>query len=138
MRLSAGCGDRELRILLGARAMQARDQIARQERAIRRRAQNPRNIRPVGRGPVEGGENTGQRSRKILHRVGDDGQTETCEPRRIAIGIENEPVALRLQPRDHPLKDGPAADLPHRLVAAAHPPRQPAGEQHAGRCRHVA
>ncbi len=122
MRLSAGCGDRKLRILLGARAMQSRDQITRQERTVRRRAQYPLNVRPGGRGPVEGSENTGQRSGKILHGVGDDGKTETCEPRRIAVGIENEPVALRPQPRDHPLEDGPAGDLPHRLVAAAHPP----------------
>ena len=34
--------------------------------------------------------------------------------------------------RDRARQDGAAADLAHRLVAAAHPPRQPAGEQDAG------
>ena len=69
---------------------------------------------------------------KSSTRIGDHRQAKSREPRRITIGIENEPVALRLQPRDHAIEDGAAADLAHRLVAAAHPPRQTAGEQHAG------
>ena len=131
MRLSAGGGDRELRVL-SARA----DAAAPPDRAAG--TDNPpprsgprRHVGPVRRGPVERGEDARERSRKILHGVGDDGQSEARKPRGIAIGVENQPVALRLEPRDHALEDGAAADLPHRLVAAAHPPRQAAGEQHA-------
>ena len=48
------------------------------------------------------------------------------------VGVENEPVALRRKPRDHAGQNGAAADLAHRLVTAAHPPRQPARQQDAG------
>ena len=132
MRLAVGGRDRELRVLLGARLVQPRDEIARQERTVGRRAQHPGDIRPVGRGPVEAGQNAGERSRKILDRVGDDRQAETGKPRRIAVGVEDQSVALRFQARDHAFEDGAAADPAHRLVAAAHPPRQTAGEQHPG------
>ena len=137
MRSSAGGGDRKLGVLFGARVMQSRDQIARQERTIRRHAQNPGYLGPVGRGPVKGSENARQRSGMVRHGVGDDGQGEVSEPCRIAIGAKNKSVALRRQPRDRARQDGVAADWAHRLVAAAHPPRQPAGEQHARRRRRV-
>jgi hypothetical protein len=77
-------------------------------------------------------QNAGQRSGKIGDAVGDDRQAERGKARRIAIGVENEAIALRRQPRDHAVEDGAAGDGAHRLVAAAHPPRQAAGQQHAG------
>jgi hypothetical protein len=132
MRLAAGGGHRKLGVLFDASLVQARHKIAREKRTIRGRAQHPRNFRPVGGHPVEPGENAGERAREIRDRIGNDRQAETCKPLRIAIGVEDEPVALRLQPRDHALKDRTAADLPHRLVAAADPPCQPAGQQYAG------
>src|ERR1700744_4514790 len=101
MRLPVGCSDRELRILFGAGTMQAHDEIARQERTVSRRAQNPRNVRPMGSRPVEGGQNACERSWRILRCIGNDREAEACEARRIAIGTENESVALRLEPRDH-------------------------------------
>src|SRR3979411_1340657 len=122
MRLFIGGCDRKLGILFGARLMQARNEIARQERTICSSAENPGNLGPVGRRPVEGGENAGERSRKIFHRVGNDGQAEACKPCRIAIGVENESVALRLQPRDHAFENGAAADLAHRLFFPPPPP----------------
>ena len=97
MRLPGGSCDRKLRALLDPRLLQPRHEIARQERTIRGGAQYPPDVRAVGRRPVERGEDAGERSRKILHRVGNDGQAERREPRRIAIGVENESVALRLQ-----------------------------------------
>ena len=97
MRLTVGGGDRKLRVLLGPRLMQSRDEIARQKRTIRGGAQYPRDIGAVGRCPVERGEDAGERSRKIFDRVGDHRQAERCESRRIAVGVENQAVALRLQ-----------------------------------------
>jgi hypothetical protein len=131
MGLAAGSRDRELGILVGARTVQAPDQIARQEGTIRRRAHNKVDLGPVRRRPVECGQNAGERTREFLHAVGDDRQAKARKARRISIGVENEAVALRRQPCDHPFENGAAADLAHRLVAAAHPPRQTTGEQHA-------
>jgi hypothetical protein len=137
VRLAVGGGDRKLRVLFSAGAMQARDEVARQKRTVRGSAEDPRYVGPVRRGPVEGCQNTREWPRKILHGVGNHRQAERREACGVAIGVENEPVALRLQPRDDAREDGAAADLAHRLVAAAHASRQPARQQHAGRCRRV-
>ena len=135
MRLAVGSGDGQFGILGFERAMQPRHQIARQERAIGRGAQDELYLGPVRRSPVERRQNAGERSGKIGDAVGNDRQAERRKARGIAIGVEDEAVALRLQPRDHAIEDGAAGDRAHRLVAAAHPPRQPAGEQHAGNFR---
>ena len=82
--------------------------------------------------PAQTRQYTGQWAGEIGNGIGDDWQPERPKPRGIAVGIENQAIALRLQPRDHAVENGTARDLAHRLVAAAHPPRQPAGEQHAG------
>ena len=81
--------------------------------------------------PVEGGEDAGERPRKARHVVGNHGQPEIGEARRIAVGVDDQPVALRRQAFDDALEDGSAGEPPQRLVAAAHAPRQPAGEEHA-------
>src|SRR3981189_2207618 len=125
MRLSVGGGDRKLCVLFRACAMQTRDEIAWQKRTVRGGAQHPRNLRPGGRCPVERGKNARERPRKILHRIGNNGQPECREPRRIAIGVENKSVALRLQPRDHARQDGAAADLAPRLFFSPPPPPPP-------------
>src|SRR5438132_17566 len=130
MRLLAGSRDRKLGILFCPGAMQARNEIARQEWTVRRRAQDPGNLRPVRRDPVKRRQNARERSWKIGHRIGDDGQSKRREPRRIAVGVEDEPVALRLEPRDDTFEDGASGDLAQWLVAAAHPPRQAAGKQY--------
>jgi hypothetical protein len=78
-------------------------EIARQEWAIRRGAQHLFDLGPVGSGPIEAGQNARKRPWKIGDAVGDHRQSERSEARGIAIGIEDEPVALRLQPRDHAL-----------------------------------
>src|SRR3984957_16047492 len=115
MRLSRGSRDRKLRVLLGARAMETRDQIARKKWAVRRGAQHEFNVRPISRGPVKGGKNARERSRKVFYRIGNDGKAEGGESSRIAVGVENEPVALRLQPRDHAAEVGAPGDLPTRF-----------------------
>jgi hypothetical protein len=128
MRLAVGSGYRELRVLVGARPVQTRHEIARQERTIRRGAQHPGNLRPVRRGPIEAGEDACERSGKILDRIRDHRQAKIRKSRRVAVGVEEQLAALRPKPRDHAREDGLAADRAHRLVAAAHPARQPAGQ----------
>ena len=66
------------------------------------------------------------------------GNPNDGKARGIAVGVEDQPVALRLQPRDHAIENGAAGDLAHRLVAAAHAAREAAGEQHAGNSQRVA
>ena len=54
------------------------------------------------------------------------------EPAGSPLALRMSPSHCGCKPRDHARQDGAAADRAHRLVAAAHPPRQPAREQHAG------
>src|SRR5262249_44023278 len=113
------------------RGRQARHQIRRQERTIPRHARDVGNRGQVRRRPVEPGEDARERASKIRHRVRYHRQTGVGEARRIAIGVEDDRGALRLEAREHALEDGLAADADTRLVATAHPPRQPAGEHEA-------
>src|SRR5437764_12068677 len=103
MGLTAGSSHRKLRVLLGERLMQTGNQIARQEWAVRRRAQYKFYVRPARRSPVQCRENAGEWAGKIRNAVRDHGQSERREARRIAIGVEDQPVALRREPRDHAL-----------------------------------
>src|SRR5919198_562172 len=113
------------------RRPQARHQIAGQERAIARHARDVGDRRRMCGCPIEPGENTGERAGEIRHAVSHYGKTGIGEPRRIAIGVEDDGRALRLEAREHPLENGLAADLDARLVAATHAPRQPAREHEA-------
>jgi hypothetical protein len=56
--------------------VQPRDQVARQERAIARYADDPGDIRPVRRNPIEPRPERRERSCEIRHAVGDDRQSE--------------------------------------------------------------
>src|SRR6185312_16446641 len=69
----------------------------------------------------------------MLDPVGDDRQAERREAPRIAIGVENEAVALRLKPLDDAGENRAPTNLAQRLVAAAHSPREPAGQNDARR-----
>ena len=89
-----GGGDKPMRRIGGLTILER--VIARQERTIRRDAQYERNLGPVRRGPVEGCEYPGKRSGKIGDAIGDDRQAERREAGGIAVGIEDQPVALRL------------------------------------------
>src|SRR5262249_35431767 len=55
------------------------------------------------------------------------------ETRGIAVGVEDDRRALRLEACEHALENGLAGDANTRLVAAAHAPRQSAGEHEAQR-----
>ena len=58
--------------------------------------------------------------------------------RRIAVGVEDQRRALRREALDRAREDRPAGNRLERLVAAPHPPRQPAGEEDAeGRGSHA-
>jgi hypothetical protein len=118
---------------------QACHQIVGEERAIARHARHIRDFRPMRRRPVEPGQDAGEGSGEIGHRIGHNGEAAVSEARRIAVGVEDDAVALRREPREHAFQDGGAADPDARLVAAAHAPRQAAGEHEAeglGRRRH--
>ena len=118
----------------GAGPMQPGDQIARQERAVARhardsgdvRARAPRPSRGPARMPASGPAKSGTSSATT-------GRPGVGKARRIAVGVENEPRALRREPFEDARENGLAADLGQRLVAAAHPPRKPAGQNEAQR-----
>ena len=118
-----------------ARLMQTRHQIPRQERTIAGHAHEPRDLRRFARRPVEAGKNAGERAGVIRHAIGDHGEAAIGKARRIAGGIEDEPAALRSDAREDAFENGRAADADARLVAAAHPPRLPAGEDDPDRRR---
>jgi hypothetical protein len=80
--------------------LEADAKIIWQERRIGRRADSEFRV-PVMRGdPIESGENARERTLETRHIVGGDRQVKFREPRRIAIGVQNEAVALRPQRRD--------------------------------------
>ncbi|KOX53529.1 hypothetical protein ADL19_15630 [Streptomyces purpurogeneiscleroticus] len=74
------------------------------------------------------GEDAGERARLIRQRIRQDRPGKPGKPGRVAVGAEGEPrPALRPEPFDHPLQQGPPVEAQQRLVASAHPPRLPAG-----------
>ena len=83
------------------------------------------------RRPIEPGQDAGERTGEIRHRVRHDRQAGVAKARRIAVGIEDDRGALRRKPRQHALENGLAADPDARLVTPAHAPRQPAREHQA-------
>ena len=85
----------------------------------------------MGRGPVETGEDAGERAGKVGNVVGDNGKAELREPRRIAVGVQNDAIALRRDGLQYALEDGAATDLDQRLVTATHAAREAAGEDEA-------
>jgi hypothetical protein len=66
-----------------------------------------------------------------LHVVGDDRKIEHREPCRIAVGAQHQAFALWPHRRDHASEQRSSAEFAQRLVATAHPPRKPAGEDDA-------
>src|SRR5688572_19734346 len=120
MRLPAGFGTSEENACSLAGSMQARYEIVRQERRVGGAACDPGMVRTAGGGPVECRQNAGQRSGEARHAVANHLQARERETCRIAVGVQDEPVALRRKPFDHALENGAASDSPERLVAAAH------------------
>ena len=112
--------------------MQARHQILRQERTIARHADEPVAVRRMRGSPIETGKNAGQRSGKIRHAVGDDGQAGIGKARRVAIGIDDDAIALRREAGEHALQNGGAADAefaPCRRRPCAAPGRRQAPDR---------
>ena len=133
MRLSGGGGDGKFCILAAPRTMQSCSEIAWQERAVARCAEYPSDVRPTLRRPVEPGKYAGERTGKIGDAVCDDRQAERYKARSIAIGIEDQRVALRRDTIDDACQHAPASDSAHRFVAAAHTAGEAAGEHEAKR-----
>src|SRR5580704_19206105 len=122
----AGTGERDIR--RGARLMETRYQILWQEWAISRYADKPFDGGRIRSRPIETCKDAGEGTGEIRHAVGDHGQAGIGKARGVAVGIDDDAAALRHQAREHTLQNAGAADLDARLVAAAHAPRQAAGE----------
>ena len=133
MRPTARSADGKLSALADAHRVQTCDKIARQKGAIAWRADDPGNVGPVRRGPVERREDSRQGTKKSWSRVGDDGQIERLKTRRIAIGVDDERIALRREPRGDPFEQCAPAERPQRFVAAANPAGEAARENDANR-----
>ena len=125
-------GASQRRMTLASRLMQARDQVARQERTVAWHADEPRNPGRILGCPIEAGQNSGKRTGITRHAVGHDRQSVRSR-RWIGIAIKNDVVALRAQAIEHAIEDGDAADLNSPFVPAAHTARQSAGQHHAKR-----
>ena len=71
-------------------------------------------------------------------RIRNHRETGIGEARGIAVGVEDDRRALRLETGEHALENGLAGDANTRLVAAAHAPRQSARKHQAERlvCSH--
>lgn len=85
------------------------------------------------RRPVEPGKNAGEGTGEIRDTIHDDGQAECREARGIAIGIEDQGVALRCDAIDDARQHAAAGDDAHRLVATAHAAGEAAGKHKAKR-----
>lgn len=131
VRLVAGPRTGQRHARRSPRLVQPGDEIARQERRVRRDRQHPADLRPVDRDPFQRGEDAGERSGETLHRVRHHGQSKPGKARGVAVGIDDEPVALRPDAVDRPGNERASADRPKRLVTAAHAAGETSGEQHA-------
>jgi tRNA 2-thiouridine synthesizing protein A len=130
MRPSSGGGDGKLRALSGHRLAQSHDQVSGQEGAVPRRAEDPFRVGPVGRGPVESREDSGERSWMMPYPIDNDGQAKGRKAQGIAVGAEEQAFALRLEPRNDPGQNRVAAKLAQRLIAAAHSLRAATRKHH--------
>ena len=70
-------------------------------------------------GPIEGGENAGERPGEAGDAVGNDRQREGAEARGIAIGVKRERVHLRPKPVDDVREDGSSAEKAQAFVTPA-------------------
>ncbi len=130
MRSPSGGRDRKLSALSGHGLAQSRDQISGQKRTVSRSAQDPLRVGPVGGGPVEPGQDSGERTWIMLYPISNDGEAKRRKAQGIAIGAESQAFALRREPRNDAGQNRAAANFAQRLVAPAHSPRQTAGEDH--------
>jgi len=131
----AGTGAGEWRAGGETCCMQARDQIVWQERAIARHTGEPFTLRQMQRRPIQAGENAGEGAGETRHAVGDHRQLGIGKALRVAVGVDQEAVALRRKASDHAVQNGGPADRDSRLVAATHPARQTAGKHEPESCR---
>ena len=129
VRRLSGSGADDLGPIGHALILQAGHQIQRKEWGIGRHSDGERRIWIVRSDVIERGEHARERTRLTDDRVGDDRHSCRRETCRIAIGVDQEVVALRAEPGDDPFDDRCPADQQGSLVAAAHP-RRPTACQH--------
>lgn len=112
------------------------DEVRRQERRVGGGCDDIRHLRTLRVNVIHPRQNPGERTREALYAVGDDREAEGGKARRVAIGVDDEARALRPQTLDGVRDDRTPADLEERLVAAAHPPCEAAGEENSDTLLH--
>ena len=126
--MRAGTGDGNVRAYRRTRVRKFLNKIMRDERRVGRRAHCVGNVGTIFRDMIEPGQYSGERSGEALDVVGDDIQSKLREAIGIAIGVEDDSLALGLQSLDDMREDRPPSDLDQALVRPAHPPSQTACE----------
>lgn len=114
--------------VLNAGAMEPRDQVRRQERAVAWRAHDPFNLRSMIGGPIESGQDPCQGAWKIRDAVGHDTQTCVSEAARITVRVEDHLTALRNESGEDAFKNGFFTDANAPFVTAGHAACAAAGE----------
>ena len=114
-----------------AAVQQAGDEVRGEERRVAGGGCDPARRGRVGGRPAHAGEDAGERADEAFNRVGDDGQAELGEAGRIAVGVDGDAADLGPQAIEDVLQHGLAGEVEQALVAAAHAPRLPAGEDDA-------
>ncbi len=119
------------------RLAEADGEVGRQERAVGRNGEEVSSAEERRRHMVEPGEDAGKRPRRVGQAVRHHRHAEP-EAFRRAVGVEQQRAHLRPDPPHDAREDGLAAERAQRLVAAAHAPRQAAGEDEPDRLVHHA
>ena len=109
-----------------ARRRQTGNEVVREEWCIGGHADHPLEV-PIGR-IIQPGDDSSQRTGVTGDVVGHDRQCGGSQPRRVAIGVQDDGVHLRTQALDDVGEKRTALKQKHPLVAAAHSPRQTAGQ----------
>src|ERR1700754_1980058 len=92
--VSARRCDGDLNSFCGSRLMKALDEVVRQERAVRGGAEYPLDIRPMCCAPVERRQDAGKRTGEAFDIVGNHWKSESRKTRRVAVGVEDQLIAL--------------------------------------------
>ncbi len=131
VQLAVRLGERNGSLALGGGGQQTGDEVRGKERRVAGRGCDPARRGRVGGRPAHAGEDAGERADEAFNRVGDDGQAELGEAGRIAVGVDGDPPDLGPQAIEDVLQHGLAGEVEQALVAAAHAPRLPAGQDDA-------
>ena len=104
----------------------------------KRRVGSHRNnmMRAMLLGPIQPGQNSGQRPRMIAKIIRNNRQQQILKPVWIPICIQDDTVHLRSKPVDHMLKQTFLLEQQAAFIAPSHAPGLPAGQNHSNRLGH--